>query len=81
VAKFDDILALCQKYDHLIPNSFFAFFCPVTEDLQRRISRLFPRENFLLKFLGPDEYKKALMLAMLAFITGLQPYQQNCLPQ
>lgn len=58
--RFDDIVCLCQKYDKLMGNAYFCFFCPANEEQKMSIMRLFPKGNCLVAYLQPEEYKASL---------------------
>lgn len=66
--KLDEILNIFQYYDMNADNVFFAIFCNIDKEFSEKIERMFPKKNYLLKFLKRDEYYKYLVACDLGFL-------------
>jgi glycosyltransferase involved in cell wall biosynthesis len=66
--NIDKIIQLFKKYDKELNNVFFAFFCNIDDQFEKRIKNVFKKGNYTLKFLSFNEYFKYLSACDVGFI-------------
>jgi len=73
--KVDKIIIEFQKYDRVVENAFFMFFCNIDNDFENLLKVSFPKGNYILKFLKKDEYEKMLCACDVGYI--LRDYNET----
>ena len=73
--KIDEIIKDFQKYDKMIDNSYFMFFCNTDEAFEQQLDRAFPRKNYFVGLLKKDEYEKTLCGCDVGYI--LRDYKET----
>lgn len=73
--KVDKIIIEFQKYDRVVENAFFMFFCNIDNDFENLLKVSFPKGNYILKFLNKDEYDKTLCACDVGYL--LRDYNET----
>lgn len=66
--KIDETIEKFREYDKYKENSFFAFFCNLDSEFEKKIEDCFPKGNYLLKHLNAEEYFRYLCACDVGFL-------------
>lgn len=66
--KVEDMLEIFKHYDKNGKDIFFALFCNIDDDFERKIKNMFPKKNYILKFLDSEEYYPYLCACDVGFL-------------
>lgn len=73
--KVDEIIEHFCKYDRFCENCFFAFFCNTDEEFETLLREKFPRGNYYVGLLHPEDYFKSLCGCDVGYI--LRDYNET----
>ena len=73
--KVDEIILDFMKYDRLIKNAYFVFFCNNDKNFEEKLIKSFPNQNFCVKLLNKENYEKALCACDVGYI--LRDYKET----
>ncbi|MFJ7681466.1 hypothetical protein [Peribacillus butanolivorans] len=66
--NIDKIIDLFKRYDKIMDNVYFAFFCNLDKEFEDQIKTNFKKDNYKTKFLSFDEYFKYLCACDVGFL-------------
>lgn len=73
--KVDDIIDDFIKYDSLIDNAYFMFFCNTDEAFETQLKKAFPKGNYCVTLLNKEEYARTLCACDIGYI--LRDYNET----
>jgi hypothetical protein len=66
--NIDIIIKEFKEYDKKYKNMFFAFFCNIDDEFERKIKQSFPKGNYDLRFLSFSEYFNYMCACDVGFL-------------